>query len=158
MEAVNIISANTEQAKISTASRGMWAQLASEGFRKMSTASLIVFCVCALLLGHTLGQDPPVNYSLQWAKDTGIHIRMVIEEKLPNTARAQAEGSEIADAFDMGLGHCNTELVSSRNIAQHKVCVNALAAGAYAALDRVAGQQWAIYGASSGASRIGLFW
>ncbi|XP_002013380.2 uncharacterized protein LOC6588195 [Drosophila persimilis] len=134
------------------------AQLASEGLRKMSSASLIVFCFLALLLGQTLGQDPAINYSLQWAKDTGINIRMIIEEKLPNTASAQAEGREVADTFDLGLTHCNAELLASRNIAQHKVCVNALAAGAYASLDRVAGQQWAIYGASSGASRIGLFW
>ncbi|BFF91101.1 uncharacterized protein DMAD_09459 [Drosophila madeirensis] len=125
----------------------------------MSHASWIVFCVCAaLLLGPTSAQDPAVNLAIQWAKDTSITIRMIIEEKLPNTARAQAEGMELADTFDLGLGHCNAELISSRNITQHKVCVNALAAGAYASLDRVAGQQWAIYGASSGASRIGLFW
>ncbi|KAH8308259.1 hypothetical protein KR059_009206, partial [Drosophila kikkawai] len=108
--------------------------------------------------GQAWGQYEAVDQAIAWANNVYQTVGVVTREKLPVTASAQKEGQDMLDTFKLGLTHCETELKATRNVDQHRTCVNALTAGYYASLGQLAGELWAIHGATSGASRLTLFW
>ncbi|KAH8344250.1 hypothetical protein KR084_008584 [Drosophila pseudotakahashii] len=124
----------------------------------MSSATLVALCILVVLTGQSLGQNEAVEQSVQWANDLFKSAEVVAKEKLPTSADAKNDARDQLDTLKMALFHCETELRSTLNVSSHKTCVNAVFAGFYTALDQLAGEHWAIYGATSGASRIGLFW
>ncbi|XP_016959875.1 uncharacterized protein LOC108031166 [Drosophila biarmipes] len=124
----------------------------------MSSAKLIALCVLVVLTGQSVGQNVAVMQSVEWANEQFKTAQVIAREKLPTSADAQSDAQEQLDTLKMALSHCETELRSTLNVNTHKTCVNAVFAVFYTGLDRLAGEHWAIYGATSGASRIGLFW
>ncbi|KAH8375966.1 hypothetical protein KR200_011168, partial [Drosophila serrata] len=108
--------------------------------------------------GQAWAQYEAVDQAIAWANNVYQTVAVVTREKLPVSTQAQKEGQDMLDTFKLGLTHCETELKTTRNVDQHKTCVNALTAGYYASLGQLAGELWAIHGATSGASRIRLFW
>ncbi|XP_016997228.2 uncharacterized protein [Drosophila takahashii] len=124
----------------------------------MSSATLVALCILVVLTGQSLGQNATVDESVKWANDLFKTAQVIAGEKLPTNADAQNDAKDQLDTLKMALSHCETELRSTLNVSSHKTCVNAVFAGFYTALDQLAGEHWAIYGATSGASRIGLFW
>ncbi|XP_017112061.1 uncharacterized protein LOC108135738 [Drosophila elegans] len=123
----------------------------------MSSTTLITFFVLVVLTGQSLAQNVAVDQSAQWANELLKTAQVIALEKLPTSADAQNDAKEQLDTLKMALSHCETELRSTGNVDQHKKCVNAVLSGFYMALDRLASEHWAIFGATSGASRIGLF-
>ncbi|XP_016985066.1 uncharacterized protein LOC108048740 [Drosophila rhopaloa] len=124
----------------------------------MSSTTLITFLLLAVLTGQSLAQNVAVDQSLEWASQLFKTAQVITQTKLPSTADAQADGKEQLETLELALSHCQTELRTTQNVDLHKTCVNAVFNGFYTALDRLAGEHWAIFGATSGASRIGLFW
>jgi len=99
-----------------------------------------------------------VMQAVELANEQFKTAQVVAREKLPTNAAAQNDAQDQLDTLKMALSHCETELRSTLNVTAHKTCVNVVFAVFYTTLDRLAGEHWAIYGATSGASRIGLFW
>ncbi|EDV48551.1 uncharacterized protein LOC6553882 [Drosophila erecta] len=123
----------------------------------MSRAVLITFCVLVVLTAQSLGQNVTLQQSIDWANEEFKIAQVVAQGKLPNNAEAQNDAKEQLDTLKLALSHCEAELKSTLSVDLHKTCVKAVFAGFYTALDRLAAEHWPIYGATSGASRIGLF-
>ncbi|EDW95959.1 uncharacterized protein LOC6535619 [Drosophila yakuba] len=123
----------------------------------MSGAVLITFCVLVVLTGQSVGQNVAVQQSIDWANEQFKIAQVVAQGKLPNVAEAQNDAKDQLDTLKLALSHCEAELKSTQNVDLHKTCVKAVFAGFYTALDRLAAEHWPIYGATSGASRIGFF-
>ncbi|KAH8313334.1 hypothetical protein KR067_004294, partial [Drosophila pandora] len=96
--------------------------------------------------------------ALRWAQEEVNIFELIAREKLPPTNAAQSDANELVDSLKMAISHCNIALQSSGNLTQHEACVKSVTTFAKSSLAEVASEHWAIYGASSGASRIHLFW
>ncbi|XP_017041024.1 uncharacterized protein LOC108087949 [Drosophila ficusphila] len=124
----------------------------------MSSATLIAFFFLVVLTGQSLGQNVAVDTSVDWANELFKSAQVIAREKLPPTTEAQNDAKDQLDYLQMAVSHCETELRTTGNVDNHKICVKAVFSAFYTSLDRLASENWAIYGATSGASRIGLFW
>ncbi|KAH8382194.1 hypothetical protein KR009_002231 [Drosophila setifemur] len=124
----------------------------------MSSSTLIAFCVFVVLLGQTHCQNVAIDEAILKANEMVKTFETIATQKLPPSQAAQNAANVLTDNLKTAISHCNTELQSSKNLTQHQLCLNTLESVAYVALGETASEHWAIYGATSGASRIGLFW
>ncbi|KAH8276305.1 hypothetical protein KR026_010322, partial [Drosophila bipectinata] len=107
---------------------------------------------------QTYGQSSPTDLALRWAQEEVNTFELIAREKLPPTNAAQSEANDLVDSLKMAVSHCNIALQSSGNLTQHEACVKSVTTFAKSSLGELASEHWAVYGASSGASRIHLFW
>ncbi|XP_017084981.2 uncharacterized protein LOC108117191 [Drosophila eugracilis] len=123
----------------------------------MSSLSLIALCVLVVLTGKSIGQNAGIEDSLAWTDAQFKIAESVVMKKLPNTADALDDARDQLDTLKMALSHCDNELRSSRKVDVHRICVKVVFGAFYVSLDSLADETWAHYGATSGASRVGLF-
>ncbi|XP_064549995.1 uncharacterized protein LOC135436349 [Drosophila montana] len=124
-----------------------------ERTQNMSTATLLVisFLVC---LVQAYAQEVPIEETLQRGVMAVETVRRAVDEKLPPSAEARQEGTEILASFQQSLKSCEEQLRKTRLVSEYNTCVSTLQGLALASIGELAGQHWA----KSGASRPTLFW
>ncbi|KRF99753.1 uncharacterized protein Dwil_GK28302 [Drosophila willistoni] len=125
----------------------------------LSVSLLVLLCVAFGLPGQSLAQinATSVDDAVLKVQELANIVRFTAKKQFPPTADAQAEVDNLLDTMDQALNHCATELRQTNSFEKYETCTVSVVAGARQALDEEAGMQWAIYGATSGASRMGLF-
>ncbi|EDW58633.2 uncharacterized protein [Drosophila virilis] len=121
--------------------------------QNMSTATLLVISVLVCLV-HAQKVEVPIEETLQRGAIAMETLRRALDEKLPPSAEAHQEGSEILASFQQSLKTCEAQLRKNQLVSEYNTCVGTFQGLALASIGELAGQHWA----KSGASRPTLFW
>lgn len=98
--------------------------------------------------------DAAIKDALVQGKAAELAVQTMINEKLPANSLARDAATGILESAQTGLSLCEQSLNTTKQIADYYKCVNAVRGMASASVGELAAKHWA----SSGATRLGLFW